>query len=69
MPHTGDEGNPAVENEFFDTRQAFLSLCQVTIVPGSSAQQSIPPRLLQMGRAERVNRSLRSNFQCSTADT
>ena len=29
VPPTGDEGNPLVESEFFDTRQAFLSLCQV----------------------------------------
>lgn len=28
IPPTTDEGNPDMESEFFDTRQAFLSLCQ-----------------------------------------
>jgi len=32
VPPTGDEGNPPVESEFFDTRQAFLSLCQVPLL-------------------------------------
>jgi hypothetical protein len=33
VPPTSDEGNAPVESEFFDTRQAFLSLCQVRTPP------------------------------------
>ena len=46
VPPTSDEGNAPVESEFFDTRQAFLSLCQVRFCyspdPGHECAFALP---------------------------